>query len=180
MYHLSHKHKQNFKYIMKLFTKISILIAVLLVAAVFNCRAQESTKVVQTMQELMQKYDGIDGINCLTLVKGGGLEMMKMMLNKEFGKSFMKGVTSITVIEYSDASIEVCNSLHKDLDVFTSMLEEFNVSEEESFSDNDFIRCFASSADSTADTAVISDFVIAMEAEKSKMLLYMAGKIVVD
>lgn len=110
----------------------------------------------------------------MTVVKGGGLEMLKMMFNKEFGKEFMRGVTSITLIEYSDASEETCTTLHKDLDVFLSLLQEFDVSKEKQFADNDYIRCFASATES--DT--LSDFVIALENDESKMIMYMAGKIV--
>lgn len=126
------------------------------------------------MNEIVKKHEGSHGVNCMTVVKGGGLEMLKMMFNKEFGKEFMRGVTSITLIEYSDASEETCTTLHKDLDVFLSLLQEFDVSKEKQFADNDYIRCFASATES--DT--LSDFVIALENDESKMIMYMAGKIV--
>ena len=66
--------------------------------------------------------------------------------------------------------------IRKDLDVFQSLLSEFDVSEEKQFSDNDYIRCFATETDSKT----ISDFVMALEGDKSKVVMYMAGKIVVD
>ena len=102
--------------------------------------------------------------------------MVKMMLKKEFGKDFMKGVTSITIIDYSDASEETCMALRKDLDAFMSILQEFDVSKEKQFADNDYIRCFASASESK----VLSDFVIALENEESKMLMYMAGTIKIE
>ena len=162
------------------FTKISILLTVLFMAISFNCHAQESTKVSDAVNKLTEKYNDVEGVDCMTVVKGGGLEMLKLLLNKEFGKSFMKGVTSITIIDYSDASIETCNSIRKDLDVFMSFLEEFDLKDEENFSDNDYIRCFASSAVETEKSATISDFVVALESENSKTMMYMAGKIVVE
>ena len=76
----------------------------------------------------LTNYKKYDDISCITVVKGSGLEMFKVMFNKEFGKDFMRGVTSITMIEYSDASEEICMGLRKDLDVFLSFLEEFDVS----------------------------------------------------
>ena len=126
------------------------------------------------VDELVKKYENIEGVECLSVVKGGGLELIKMMLNKELGKSFMKGVTSITIIDYSDASQETCMSLHKDLDVFLSILEEIDMSEDESLSDNDYIRSFALISESEE---TISDFIIAMENEDVKSIMYMAGKI---
>ena len=158
------------KYMIRIHT---ILIALFVIASV-NCHAQQSQSVERTMNEIVKKHEGSQGVNCMTVVKGGGLEMLKMMFNKEFGKEFMRGVTSITLIEYSDASEETCMTLHKDLDAFLSLLQEFDVSKEKQFADNDYIRCFASATES--DT--LSDFVIALENDESKMIMYMAGKIV--
>ena len=156
--------------------KFYSILTFLLFAAFVNCHAQSSTNVASIMNEIVKKYDNCEGVNCMSVVKGGGLEMIKMTLKNEFGKDFMKGVTSITIIEYSDASEELCVTLHKDLDAFLSILQEHDVSKEKQFSDNDYIRCFSS----TSDSGVLSDFVIALENDDSKMLMYMAGKIEVE
>ena len=100
-----------------------------------------------------------------------------MMLNQQFGKDFMKGVTSITIINYSDAAQDVCLALRKELDVFESLLEEFDMDEEKELATNEFIRCFASIS---KEDKTISDFVFAAEDNESKMLMYMAGKIRVE
>ena len=155
---------------------IKIMIVLLCMTVMFDCYAQQSSEVENKVNELVKKYDGTQGITTMTVVKGGGLEMLKMMLKKEFGKSFLKGVTSITFIEYSEAPEATCLAIRKDMDVFLSLLQEFDLSKEKQFSDNDYIRCFASGADSGA----LSDFVIALESDKSKVLMYMAGKIVVE
>ena len=157
------------------FRNIKIALVVLLVTTFVNSYAQSSASVEITMNELVKKYEATSGVSCMTVVKGGGLELLKVVMNKEFGKDFMKGVTSITIIDYSDATETVCETLHKDLDAFLSLLEEFDVSEEEQFADNDYLRCFAS----TSESNTISDFVIALENDKSKMVMYMAGKIVI-
>ena len=128
------------------------------------------------MNEIVKKHETSEGVSCMTVAKGSGLDLVKMMFNKEFGKDFMKGVTSITIIEYSEASEETCATLHKDLDAFISLLEEFDPSKEEEFADNDYIRCFASSSE----TNTVSDFVIAMEDDGAKMILYMAGTIKIE
>ena len=159
---------------MKILIKFQSALIALVAMTFINCHAQTSDKVESIMNEIVKKHDGTDGVTCLTVAKGSGLNLVKMMFNKEFGKEFMRGVTSITLIEYSDASEETCTTLHKDLDAFLSLLQEFDVSKEKQFADNDYIRCFASATES--DT--LSDFVIALENDESKMIMYMAGKIV--
>lgn len=163
---------------MKIFIKIQTALIALLVMGFVNCYAQTSDKVESIMNEIVKKHDGKDGVTCLTVEKGSGLNLVKMMFKKELGRDFMKGVNSITLIEYSDASAETCKTLHKDLDAFLSHLKEFDVNEEKTFSDNNYTRCFASISDEESGT--ISDFVIAMEDDKSKLLVYMAGTIKVE
>ena len=160
---------------MKHIISIKIALLALFMTAFFHCHAQTGD-VEKTFMKIVEKYENLEDITCLSATKGNGLELIKMMFNKEFGKEFMKGVTSITIIEYSEASEETCRTLHKDLDAFLSLLEEFDVSKEKQFADNDFIRCFASASDNKT----ISDFVIAVEKDNSKMVMYMAGKIAVD
>ena len=153
-----------------------ILFAVIMIVAMFTANAQSSAEVEKAVNEIIGRYDGKDNVTCLTVTKGSGLNLVKAMLNQEFGRSFMKGVRSITLIEYTDASQETCIALRKDMDVFMSMLQEFDITEEKDFSDNDFIRCFAS----VSEGDILSDFVIAMEDKETKVLMYMAGTIKVD
>lgn len=160
---------------MKHIGKIFTVMAAMLVASAVSTHAQTSAGVEQIANEIVRKYEESPGVSCMTVVKGGGLEMIKMMLNKQFGKDFMKGVTSITIIDYSDASEETCMALRKDLDAFLSSLQEFDVSNEKQFAENDYIRCFASASGS----GILSDFVIALEDDKSRMIMYMAGTILV-
>ena len=159
---------------MKYFMKRIALSIVMITMTVVSVYAQEPSRVERIFDDMSKKYENVEGVEYLSVVKGGGLELMKLMLNKELGKSFMKGVTSITIIEYSEASQEVCMSLRKELDAFASMLEEFNVGEEKSFADNDYIRSFALTSESEE---TISDFIIALENEDAKMIMYMAGEI---
>lgn len=154
---------------------IRILLIVISIFAAHITFAQEASKVEKAVDAMVSKYEGASGVTCMNLVKGSGLEIMKTMLNKEFGKSFMKGVTRITLIEYSDASQENCNSLHKDLEVFQTLMEDFDLRNEEEFADNDYVRCFAAE-----DNGALSDFIIAMEGEGAKVFMYMSGKIIIE
>ena len=158
------------KYISKILT---VFVAFLLATVSY---AQQPASIEKAVKDIVKKYDDNNGVSCMTVAKGSGLEMLKMVFNKEFGKEFMKGVTSITIIDYSDAPEATCMDIRKDLDVFQSLLSEFDVSEEKQFSDNDYIRCFAS----TNESGILSDFVIALEDKESKMVMYMAGAIKVE
>ena len=156
--------------------RIALLVALVLMTFVGGY-AQEPSQVEKTVDAIVKKYDDVDKVECITVTKGNGLEMFKILFNKQFGKDFMRGVTSITVINYSDASEETCLALRKELDAFVTLLEEFNLSGEKKFADNDYVRSFASAS---SDAGTLSDFVVAIEKEDSKMVMYMAGEIKVE
>ena len=153
-----------------------VLIVALLMMGFAKGYAVEPSQAGKAIAEIVKKYDGTNGVECVTVVRGRGLEMVKMMFNKQLGKDFMKGVTSITIIEYGDAPEETCLALRKELDAFTALLEEFKFGKEEQ-ADNDYTRCFASVS---SEEGTLSDFVFALEDEETKMLMYMAGKIKVE
>ena len=161
---------------MKNVIKRIALISALLMVALVNGYAQESTQVKKTVEEIVKKYDGTKGVECISLVKGGGLDMVKMMFRKQFGKDFMKGVTSITLIEYSGASDDVRAALRGELNVFSTLLKEFDISKEQQFADSSYVKCFASELASGA----LTDFIVALESDKSKVMLYMSGEIKVE
>lgn len=158
---------------MKPFIKNVIILVALSMLTMLTSYAQTSSKVETKMKQLVTKYEEVKGVDCMTVTNGFGLGLVKMMFNKQFGKEFMKGVTAITVIDYSDASQQTCQALRKELNAFTSLLEEVKFGEEKEFADFDLVRCFVMSSDDKT----ISDFIIAVENKDSKMIMYMAGKI---
>ena len=158
---------------MKSFIKNVIILVALSMLTMLTSYAQTSSKVETKMKQLVTKYEEVKGVDCMTVTNGFGLGLVKMMFNKQFGKEFMKGVTAITVIDYSDASQQTCQTLRKELNAFTSLLEEVKFGEEKEFADFDLVRCFVMSSDDKT----ISDFIIAVENKDSKMIMYMAGKI---
>ena len=152
--------------------KIVLLIA-LCAMILMTGYAQEPSKVEIKVNELVKRYENTKGVECLTVGKGSGLGMFKAMFNQQFGKDFMKGVTSITIVNYGDASQEVGLELRKEVDALGSMLEEFKMGEGTNNPESYYIKSFAStSADKT-----ISDFITIMENKDLKMIMYMAGKI---
>lgn len=152
-----------------------LLVALFLMVGVSGF-ATVPTKVDKAVENMVSKYEDKQGVECLRVVKGEGLELIKMMLNKEFGRKFMKGVTSIVIMEYSDAPADICQSIRDDLDMFTSVLEEFDTSAEKELSSSEFVRCFIGKMDSES----ISDFVVVMEDDGEKMFMYMGGKIIME
>lgn len=162
---------------MKNTIKRVVLLVALCVLTVAAGYAQEPSKVETKVNEIVKRYENVKDVDCLVATKGSGLGLLKMMLNQQFGKDFMKGVTSITIINYSEASQEVCLALRKELGVFETLLEEFDMDEEKESAANDYIRCFASIS---KEDKTISDFIFAAEDNESKMLMYMAGKIRVE
>ena len=160
---------------MKSFIKNVIILVALSMLTMLTSYAQTSSKVETKMKQLVTKYEEVKGVDCMTVTNGFGLGLVKMMFNKQFGKEFMKGVTAITVIDYSDASQQTCQALRKELNAFTSLLEEVKFGEEKEFADFDLVRCVVM----PSDDKTISDFIIAVENKDSKMIMYMAGKIMV-
>lgn len=162
---------------MRYFLKRIGLLAALYMMTIVAGYAQKPSKVEIMVNELVKKYEDVKGVDCISVGKGRGLGVVKLMFTKEFGKDFMKGVTDITIIHYSDASKEVCQQLRKELDLFLPLLKEFNLNGQKEFAEHDHIRSFASVS---SDEKTISDFIVALENEDSKMLMYMAGEIKIE
>lgn len=157
----------------RIIIKSFLIVASLCIA--WSSFATEPVKVDQAVKDLIQKFENVEGIECQTFVKGEGLELIKMMLRKEFGRKFMKGVNFIAIIDYGKASQADCDAFHKELDIFSSLLEEFKLNEEMEISDSQFIRAFAQRTDDG-----LSDFVIAAESGNEKFFMYMGGKIILE
>ena len=153
-----------------------VLLVAMLVMTIVAGYAQEPSKVEAKVKEIVKQYEDVKGVECFVFAKGSGLGIVKMAFTEQFGKDFMKGVRSITIINYSEASNEVCQALHQELDAFGSLLEEIKPKEDKDSSNKGYSRSFASISNGNT----MSDFVIAIEDDESKMMMYMAGDIVVE
>lgn len=162
---------------MKKFVKRVVLLVALCMMTMAYGYAQQPSNVEVKVKELVKKYENVKGVECMVVDKGMGLGMIKMMFNAQFGKAFMKGVTGIVIIDYTDASQEVVLSIHNELDTFKTMLEEVDTSEDEELAASDYARSFTKVS---ADEKSISDFIIAIEDKESKMMMYMAGKMKIE
>lgn len=153
----------------------AILLALFAIISITS-NAATTEQVDKAVKDIIATYKDSKGIETVSVAKGNGLEIVKMMLKKHFGKEFMRGVTSITVLSYGGATEAICNSIRKDLDTIAAILEEFDVSGNKDFSQNDYMRCFAQRTES----GTLSDFVVALEKDQHKMVVYMAGEIKVE
>ena len=107
---------------MKHVVKKLVLLVALTMMTMLTTYAKETSKVEVKVKQLTTKYEEVKGVDCMTVTNGFGLGLVKLMFNKQFGKEFMKGVTAITVIDYSDASQQTCQALRKELNAFTILL----------------------------------------------------------
>ena len=74
------------------------LVAIFIISTMTSVLAQETSRVEEKVNEIVKKYENTEGVESITLTKGVGLNLLKATLNKSLGKSFMKGVTSITAM----------------------------------------------------------------------------------
>ena len=73
---------------MKYTSVIKMVLTALLMTVFINSNAQTSASVESTVDEIVKKHEASKGVSCMKVVKGGGLELVKMTLKKEFGKDY--------------------------------------------------------------------------------------------
>ena len=90
--------------------KIVLFLALSIMTVAYGY-AQSQAEV--KMKEIVKKYEKTNGVECMVLSKGIRLGLVKMALNEQIGKDIMKGVTCITIINYSDADQNTCAEINK-------------------------------------------------------------------
>ena len=156
--------------------KLALCVALLLFGVKLGY-ADEPTAVATAVADMATKYEDTEGVDCMVVTKGNGLGLVKMALKAQLGKSFLKGVTAMTIIDYSKGSAEVCESIKADANIFLSMLEEIDLTKgEKKIDDSSYLRCFAT----VKEDRTISDFVMLMENKDMKWMIYMEGEITID
>ena len=151
------------------------MLVLLCMMTIGGCFAQDSATVQAKVNAIVKKFENTKGVESTTVGRGTGLGLVKMMLNSEDGSDFTKGVTKITIIEYSEASQATCDALHKEFDGFKTILEDFATDD-----DKKDYTYFASYGKINVDERTMSDLIIIIEDKESKMFLHLAGKIKVD
>lgn len=150
--------------------KIVLFLALSIMTVAFGY-AQSQAEI--KMKEIVKKYEKTNGVECMVLSKGIRLGLVKMALNEQIGKDIMKGVTCITIINYSDADQNTCAEINKDIDYFKSILQNFNSDDKKESDQNENTKAFAA----VADDGTISDLIFLSEDKETKMVMHMAGHI---
>lgn len=140
-----------------------------------NVYAASQVKVEDSIIKMATEYENVSGVDCMMISQGEGLGLFKVLLNKQFGRKFMKDVTSVVIIDYSAASAEVVAELRAKVASFNGVLQEFDLGEDE-LAEGEYVKCLAK----VLSDVVISDFLINMEDAESKMLLYMGGELNIE
>ena len=156
----------------KILFRTTLLLA--LMFANLTASAQQPVKVEDTVKQIVEEYDKVKGVECLTMDGGIGLGMMKSMFKQKFGKEFMKDVTLIVLINYSNASNETAAALRKRLESFSTVLKEFKL--DDSQNKDSYMRCFATLNGQKS----LSDFMVLVEEGDSRMYIYMGGNLSIE
>ena len=148
---------------------LSLILAVAFAFTSIAAAAQQTTNIEAIVRQIAKEFDDTKGVDCMVLEKGVALGMVKGAFKPMFGSAFMKNVTSMVIIDYSDASEEICNAIRSKVEGFSKLLDDLTPDKSEQ-KEGEYTRCYA-----TINGTSISDFMIIMESDKNKMFLYMGG-----
>lgn len=158
---------------MKRFSVFATLLLALslFVSPAFGEEGEKNGKDV--VMSFLAKYKDVQGFEAQTFVKGEGLGIVKAQMGKKMGKSFLRGVNIITMVEYSEVDSQVCNFIHEDYDLYFSKFTEVDTSDSTE-TEKPYTRTFINLKE---EEKAITDFITVIEDKEIKVLLYMGGVI---
>lgn len=142
----------------------------------FSAIAQTANSSVRSsMQSMAERLDEKDGVECMVCVKGNGLEMMKLMMRKEMGKDFIKGVDMIVIINYSEAPSAKVTEIRNEIENIAK-IELTQQELPDDIKEGKYMRTYFREGD---DGKSIHDMIIIAEdeseKESSKIVMYFGG-----
>jgi hypothetical protein len=146
-----------------------LLVMIICLKPAFGQGGEKSGK--DDVMSFMDKYKDVKGFSANTFVKGEGLGIVKAQMGRKMGKTFMKGVTIISMVDYSEAAKEVCDSIHADYGKYFSKFLDVEVPDS-SKKDITYSRTFLMLDE---DKSAITDFITIFEDKEVKVFLYMGG-----
>lgn len=146
-----------------------LLVMIICLKPAFGQGGEKSGK--DDVMSFMDKYKDVKGFSANTFVKGEGLGIVKAQMGRKMGKTFMKGVTIISMVDYSEAAKEVCDSIHADYGKYFSKFLDVEVPDS-SKKDISYSRTFLMLEE---DKSAITDFITIFEDKEVKVFLYMGG-----
>ena len=107
--------------------KIFATFALLCIAPLAIAQESDTQSLLPQISALATKYKGKSGVGSLVVDGGGKLNMVKMVLRKEFDKEFIEGIKSFAIISYKDATDELRNEIVDDIAPIIAPLHEIDV-----------------------------------------------------
>lgn len=107
--------------------KIFATFALLCIAPLAIAQEGDTQSLLPQISALATKYKGKSGVGSLVVDGGGKLNMVKMILRKEFDKEFIEGIRRFAIISYKDATEELRNEIVDDIAPIIAPLTEVDV-----------------------------------------------------
>ena len=152
-------------------SKRGIMLLVMMLTLWLGAAAQPTSTGRELMTSMVEKYGEDKGVNGMVCTKGNGLEMIKLVLRKEFGKDFIKGVDMIIIIDYSKAEQQVAEVIRTQTESLSASYEQKELPEE--MTKGNYRRNFFKLNDSKE---VITDMVVLVESAENKTVIYFGGE----
>ena len=152
-------------------SKRGIMLLVMALTLWLGAAAQPTSTGRELMTSMVEKYGEDKGVNGMVCTKGNGLEMIKLVLRKEFGKEFIKGVDMIIIIDYSKAEQQVAEVIRTQTESLSASYEQKELPEE--MTKGNYMRNFFKLNDSKE---VITDMVVLVESAENKTVIYFGGE----
>lgn len=152
-------------------SKRGIMLLVMMLTLWLGAAAQPTSTGRELMTSMVEKYGEDKGVNGMVCTKGNGLEMIKLVLRKEFGKDFIKGVDMIIIIDYSKAEQQVAEVIRTQTESLSECYEQKELPEE--MTKGNYMRNFFKLNDSKE---VITDMVVLVESAENKTVIYFGGE----
>ena len=144
-------------------------IALLAVAPLAIAQEKTTQSSLEQITALAAKYKGKSGVASLVANGGGKLNMVKMILRKDFDKEFIEGIECFAIISYKEASTELRNKIVDDIAPIIAPLSEVDVKGKlkPNARGRGYVR-------RKPETQRVSDLVVVMESPAPK-LIYFGG-----
>ena len=147
-----------------------LICAAVVFATSVAAQTTDSSSTRNSMMSMAEKYDDKQNVETFVCVKGRGLETMKLLLRKEMGKDFIKGVDMIILINYSDASNDTASTIIREVEDITKDFKQQELPDE--MTEGKYMRNFFKLGD---DGESIHDMIIIIEEGTSKSVMYLGG-----
>ena len=147
------------------------MLLVVMLWAWLGVAAQSADTGRELMTSMVDRYSEHKGVNGMVCTKGNGLEMIKLMLRKEFGKDFIKGVDVIIILDYSKADQQVTEAIRTQTESLSASYEQKELPEE--LTNGNYMRNFFKLSDNKE---AITDMVVLMEGAENRTVIYFGGE----